>query len=316
MNSNRADGRIGPKAQIENAKADAKAEAAQRKISPQDPSAANNNNQSSNSNNSNNSNNIVNTIETLIAKAEGVKNPLRAFIADMNNNFVIPVKTRIDQITSQLAQLTIDDNNLSNKIVALKDRSVSARAEIDRLNNELQQSQQRYQQANEAVTRLQGEVDQGRNQLNALETARAQLQQNYNTSQAIITDAAAALETLTNIITEIEGLANQRNNNEQSRRELNASLEALSNLVTTKLGAYQRIMQEVQQVQQGGMRSKGKRRTKKYKKMRGGYSYPSAGYEGAQEIVVASSRSARSAPSRSRSRNSSRRQSKRRPKTI
>lgn len=258
-----------------------------------------NNNQQANQNNSD----LVNNINRLITRAEGVRDPLIAFISDMNTNFITPLKNRIQQITNQLAQLTIDDNNLSNRIVSLRDSSVNARAELDRLNNQLQQSQQQYRDANEAVARLQGEVTQGRDQLNALETARADLERREQLQQTIINDANRALERLSAIIGEIENIANQRGNNQQLRDELNASLDSLNNLVTTKLEAYQRIMGQLPQ--QGG-----KRRTKKYKKMRGGYSYPSAGYEGAQEIVVTSSRSARSRSARSR------RQSKRRPRTI
>ena len=259
-----------------------------------------NNNQQANQNNSD----LVNRINSLITRAEGVKNPLIAFIADMNGNFINPLKTKIEEITNQLAQLTIDDNNLSNRIIALRDSSVNARTELDRLNQNLHQLQNEHQEATANVARLQQEVDQGRNQLNALETARAELERQNQLKQTIIVDATRALDRLTAIIDEIEGLANQRGNNQQLRDELNASLNSLSNLVNAKLQAYQNIMNQLPQ--QGGKRSKGKRRTKK---MRGGYSYPSAGYEGAQEIVVAPSRSARS-------RSSSRRQSKRRPRTI
>lgn len=271
------------------------------------PDPANNNSQGQD-----NSQTLADGIQNLVQRVRSIKDPIVQFITQTEPQFIRDLLAKIEEIQNALNQLAIDDA-LVDRITALRSRSDSARTDIERLTRELQQSQQQYQQANEAVVRLQAEVDQGRNQYSALEQEKARVQQLYDANNIIMNNAVAAIQTFQREIAELETLTNQISTNTAEHQRVKNGLEAINNLVSNKLSAYGRMMGQLQQ--QGGMRSKGRKRTKKNKgrKMSGGYSYPSAGYEGAQEIVVAPSRSARS---RSRRSSSSRRQSRRRPRTI
>ncbi len=303
MNSNRADGRQSREAQI----AAAAEAAAQGRIPPAPAPAANNNNQQGQNDQENQ--NLVPTLNGLLDRLTAFKDPLIQFVRQTEPQFIRALLQKIQEIRTALDNSNNSDAEFNRRIELLRQRSSDTQRQINELNQRLQEAENARRLASEEVARLQQQAEQGRVQMDALENARRDLEITNNNNAVILRDLPNALTRLTNIITELESLTNQQNDNQLLRNDLSAGLNSLNNLVSAKLSAYQNMMNQLPQ--QGGKQSKGKRRTKKYKKMRGGYSYPSAGYEGAQEIVVASSRSARS-----RSRSSARRQSKRRPRTI
>ena len=274
---------------------------------PEPAPAANNNNQQGQNNQENQ--NLVPRLNGLLDRLTAFKDPLIQFVRQTEPQFIRALLQKIQEIRTALDSSNNSDAEFNRRIELLRQRSSDTQTQINTLNQRLQEAQNNHRLASEEVARLQQQAEQGRVQMDALENARRDLEITNNNNAVILRDLPNALTRLTNIITELESLTNQQNDNQLLRNDLSAGLNSLNDLVTAKLSAYQNMMNQLPQ--QGGKRSKGKR-TKKYKKMRGGYSYPSAGYEGAQEIVVASSRSAKSKSLRS----SSRRQSKRRPRTI
>jgi len=260
----------------------------------------------------NNVEDFSNRINALLGRLTAFKDPLIQFIRETEPQFIRTLLQKIQDIQRILADSN-NDVEITRRINILRQRSNTAQEEINRLNNTLTESQQQQNLANEAVARLQNENQQARDHATVLENARAELLRQNELNANILRDLPNALRTLESIITELEGLTTQRNNNDQLRQQLSSGLDELGRLVNIKLEAYQNMMGQLPQ--EGGIRSKDRKRTKKNrgKKMSGGYSYPSAGYEGAQEIVIAPSRSARS---RSRRSSSARRQSRRRPKII
>ena len=298
MNSNRADGRIGPKAQIENAKADAKADAAQRKI-PSDPAPAANNNNSQ----GDNPGELINKINTIYENINRSNTSIHTFFDQTEKPFIDGLRDIINTISTNLATI-----NIENETNRLGQKTEQLRQVADQLRQQVQQLSETNTQITQARDRLNADNQQlSRDNQQLVQTSQG-LRDDIANREQIIRDATASLSRFDAIISTITEDANTVANRQPQYDVIKRSLNDLSNLVNTKLEVYKRL-QDLEK--QGGMRSKGKRRTKKYKKMRGGYSYPSAGYEGAQEIVVTSSRSAKS-----RSRSSSRRQSKRRPRTI
>jgi predicted nuclease with TOPRIM domain len=230
----------------------------------------------------NNPSQLRDRLNQLVDLLEASKNPIMTFIRNTEPAFLNSLNTKIGEIRDKLSRLTIEDNNLSTRIVALRDSSASARADIDRLNQQLQQSQNEKRAADEAVARLQAENQQGRDAYQALEAAKAAVETQNNTNLQIIQDATGALDRLNTVVTEIQGLNVQNDYRNNTYNDINNSLEAISGLIETKLNAYNNILQ---QAQQGG------------KKLWGGYSYPSEGYNEGQEVIFGpSARSSR--PSR------------------
>ncbi len=218
-------------------------------------------------------------LNQLVNLLEASKNPIMTFIRNTEPAFLDSLNQKISEIRDKLARLTLEDNNLLNRIVALRDSSASARADIDRLNNALQQSQNEKRAVDEAVARLQAENQQGRDAYQALEAAKAMIERENDTHKQLIQDATGALDRLNIVVTELQGL--NIPNNINAYNDINSSLDAISNLVTTKLNTYNNILQ---QAQQGG----------KGKKSWGGYSYPSEGYNEGQEVIFGpSARSSR-----------------------
>jgi predicted nuclease with TOPRIM domain len=235
----------------------------------------------------NNPSQLRDRLNQLVDLLEASKNPIMTFIRNTEPAFLNSLNTKIGEIRDKLNRLTIEDNTLSTRIVALRDSSASARVDIDRLNQQLQQSQNEKRVADEAVARLQAENQQGRDAYQALEAAKGAVETQNNTNLQIIQDATGALDRLNTVVTEIQGLNVQNDYRNNTYNDINNSLEAISGLIETKLNAYNNILQ---QSQQGG----------KGKKMWGGYSYPSEGYNEGQEVIFGpSARSSRpSRPSR------------------
>jgi chromosome segregation ATPase len=234
----------------------------------------------------NNPSQLRDRLNQLVDLLEASKNPIMTFIRNTEPAFLNSLNTKIGEIRDKLTRLTLEDNNLSNRIVALRDSSASARADIDRLNNALQQSQNEKRVADEAVSRLQAENQQGRDAYQALEAAKAAIETQNTTNLQIIQDATGALDRLNTVVTEIQGLNVQDGYRTNTYNDINTSLEAISGLIETKLNAYNNILQ---QAQQGG----------KGKKMWGGYSYPSEGYNEGQEVIFGpSARSSRPSSTR------------------
>lgn len=220
----------------------------------------------------NNPSQLRDRLNQLVDLLEASKNPIMTFIRNTEPAFLNSLNTKIGEIRDKLTRLTLEDNTLSTRIVALRDSSASARADIDRLNNALQQSQNEKRAADEAVARLQAENQQGRDAYQALEAAKAAVETQNNTNLQIIQDATGALDRLNTVVTEIQGLNVQNDYRNNTYNDINNSLEAISGLIETKLNAYNNILQ---QAQQGG----------KGKKLWGGYSYPSEGYNEGQEVI-------------------------------
>lgn len=253
----------------------------------------------------NNSNQLVAKINQIFDSLSRNRGGVTEFLTRTEPDFIARLRQYINDISTNLAQLNIENeaDRLTNKTAQLRQASEQLRQQVQQLsdqNTQITQDRDRLNQVNQQLSNDNQQLAQSSQQLRDENAAKTQ----------IIDDATNALARFDAIINDIQTDANGIQQKTQAYDDINRSLDALSQLVNTKLAAYQRL-QSLEQ--QGGKQSKGKRRTKKYKKMRGGYSYPSAGYEGAQEIIVAPSRSARS---RSRRSSSARRQSKRRPKTI
>lgn len=253
-----------------------------------------------------NPNQLVAKINQIFDSLSRNRGGVTEFLTRTEPDFIARLRQYINDISTNLAQLNIEDeaNRLTNKTAQLRQVTEQLRQQVQQLseqNTQITQDRDRLNQANQQLSNDNQQLSQSGQQLRDENTAKTQ----------IIDDATNALARFDAIINAIQTDANGIQQKTQAYDDINRSLDALSQLVNTKLAAYQRL-QSLEQ--QGGIGSKGKR-TKKIRgrKMSGGYSYPSAGYEGAQEIVVAPSRSAKS---RSRRSSSSRRQSRRRPRTI
>lgn len=240
-------------------------------------------------------------LKDLIDKLDANKQPIIEFITQSEPAFIAAIQQKIQDIKTILERSNNDDAEFARRISTLRDTSSRTQTEISNLQRQLADNQTELQRTQAEITRLQTENQQGRDANAALQQAKDALEQQNSTNLAIISDIDNSLNRFDGIIQEIQGLSQNIAGKDGIYRQVNQNLDALSGLVTAKLQAYQNIMGQLPQ--QGG------RKTRRHRKrMYGGYTYDSQGYQGAQVVEVLPSRrsSTRKRSNSSRSRRSRR----------
>ncbi len=226
----------------------------------------------------------INQILTRLTRSRG---GVTEFLIRTEPAFINELKNKINYISTTLANLNIEGvaGNIEAKTAQLRQVANQFRQQVQQLtdaNGQLTQERDRLNNVNQQLN----------NDNQQLVTSSQQLRDDNQLKTQIITDATNALNSFEQILTQLEGEANNIQQKNQEYTTINQSLNALSQLVDAKLNAYQRLQALDQQ--QGG----------KNKKLWGGYSYPSEGYDAGEEVIfVPTSRSARRSSRNKRQRN-------------